>query len=368
MGNPETLDDETLDFLTSVGVTQFQMSLDGLEKTHDFYRGAGSFRRTLEGLDKLAAHQIRGSVMFTLTNENKQELIPLLNFVEEHTRARSFAFDLVCGVGNAKDITTYISKKELLSLYEAYQSKRQELLQQGSKLKVTEKSALFRILNYRDHSFYPYNNAEFPVANGCYVGYHCFTILADGSAAACRRFPEIIGKMPEQSFEEVFLGSPLLRRFRRAASYEKCGTCRLYQYCRGCPAETYGFYQNPFRENVHCFAEEALPDKNLFSCSGYASPPINISFSEEAKLIKSTLQNQYVRDYPIFMKNAQVMQLIGLLLADRERRTEFLMNPHIFVQKYHFSVSEKYQAYICYYFDCLLRGKVSNPIGYILDL
>lgn len=154
MGNPETLTDQKLDFLSSVGVTQFQMSIDGLEQTHNFYRGSGSFKRTINGLDLLDKHNIRGSIMFTLTNENKTELIPLIDYLDKNSKAKSFAFDLVCGVGNARDIKTYISKEELLILFEKYQNKREELLNQGSTLKILEKSALFRILNYKNHTFF----------------------------------------------------------------------------------------------------------------------------------------------------------------------------------------------------------------------
>lgn len=84
--------------------------------------------------------------------------------------------------------------------------------------------------------------------------------------------------MPEQSFETIFLGSPLLRKFRRSKNYEKCGTCRLYQYCRGCPAETYGFFENPFHENIHCFIEEIIRDEKIFDDFNYSNSKDDNSF------------------------------------------------------------------------------------------
>ena len=67
---------------------------------------------------------------------------------------------------------------------------------------------------YDNDDFYPYDIDEFSAIGGCYVGFTCYTILADGSVAACRRFPTIIGKMPEQKMEDIFLGNDLLKRFK----------------------------------------------------------------------------------------------------------------------------------------------------------
>lgn len=85
-------------------------------------------------------------------------------------------------------------------------------------------------------------------------------------------------------------------------------------------------------------------------------------------MVKSILQNQYVKDYQVFINDKEVMRLIGLLLLNKNLRLEYLTNPRLFINKYEFNVNEKYQAYICYYFDCLLRGKMSNPIGKIFEM
>jgi len=110
MGNPETLTPEVLEFFKEVGVIQMQMSLDGLKETHDFYRGKGSFDLTVKALEILDEYGITGTIMFTLTAENKDELVPLMNYLAYNTKAKGFAFDLVCGVGNARDISDRLSR------------------------------------------------------------------------------------------------------------------------------------------------------------------------------------------------------------------------------------------------------------------
>ena len=81
MGNPETITDENLTFLREAGISSFQMSLDGLKNMHDSFRGKGSFARTVKALEKLKEASIRSNIMFTLYPENKEHLIPLMNFV-----------------------------------------------------------------------------------------------------------------------------------------------------------------------------------------------------------------------------------------------------------------------------------------------
>lgn len=66
-GNPETLTPENIGRLKALGVRNYQLSLDGLEETHDAQRRPGSFRSTLEGIEKLAQAGIQVSVMGTLT-------------------------------------------------------------------------------------------------------------------------------------------------------------------------------------------------------------------------------------------------------------------------------------------------------------
>jgi len=101
LGNPETLTEERAAFLAGLGVAYVQMSLDGLEKTHDEIRSDGSFQRTVRALELLDRLHIDTNIMFTLFPYNKNELIPLMRYVAEKTPAGSFSFDVGRSIGNA---------------------------------------------------------------------------------------------------------------------------------------------------------------------------------------------------------------------------------------------------------------------------
>lgn len=366
MGNPETLTPEVLNNFKSAGIQQMQLSLDGLRNTHDFYRGNGNFDITVKALELLDEYEIPGTIMFTLTGENKDELIPLMDYVAYQTKAKGFAFDLVCGVGNAKDIEQQLSREDIKHYFELYLSEKKKIKESGNLIRISEKSKFFQLLHYENNDFYPYDYDEFSATGGCYVGLTCYTILADGSVAACRRFPTIIGKMPEQKMEDIFLGNDLLKKFRRANSFETCGKCAFYKSCRGCPAVTYGYTQNPFSDNPLCFKDlltRKVEEKE------WHSPKMETSKQEEAEIVKSMLHNQYSADYSKFVENENVLVLIGTLISDRVERRHFYENPDAYVRTYYKdTLSKKETAYVCYYIECVMQNRIPNPMKYALDM
>lgn len=365
MGNPETLTPEVLEFFKEVGVIQMQMSLDGLKETHDFYRGKGSFDLTVKALEILDEYGITGTIMFTLTAENKDELVPLMNYLAYNTKAKGFAFDLVCGVGNARDISDRLSKEDVKKYFELYLAEKKKLRAAGNPMRVSEKSKFFQLIHYENDNFYPYDTDDFAATGGCYVGFTCYTILADGSVAACRRFPTIIGKMPEQKMEDIFLANDLLKKFRRAESFETCGKCRFFKSCRGCPAVTYGYSEDPFSDNPLCFKD--LLNRKLEE-KDWPVVSLNTTKQEEADIVRSMLHNQYGADYNDFIENEEVLLLIGTLLGDKNERKNFFSNPDEYVRIMSMNIGAKEVAYVCYYVECVMQNRIPNPIKYSLDL
>ena len=343
-----------------------QMSMDGLEETHDFYRGKGNFAITVKALEMLDAYELPGTIMFTLTGENKEELIPLMNYVANNTKAKGFAFDLVCGVGNAKDISLQLSKEEVKKYFELYLKEKKKIKDTGKQIRISEKSKFFQLLHYENDDFYPYDAEEFAVIGGCYVGFSCYTILADGSVAACRRFPTIIGKMPEQKMEDIFLKNDLLKKFRRAENYETCGTCMFFKSCRGCPAVTYGYSHDPLSDNPLCFKDLL---KKEVRTQKWNSQKFDTTKEEEANIVRSMLHNQYSLDYAKFTEKEDVLMLIGTLISSKEERHKFFADPDVYVKVYcENALSKKEIAYICYYVESVMQNRIPNPMRYALDM
>src|SRR5437763_9577356 len=69
------LTDEVAAELAACGNVELSFSIDGLEATNDASRGAGTFRKILEAMDRYREHG--GMMVFspTVTSENYQELL-----------------------------------------------------------------------------------------------------------------------------------------------------------------------------------------------------------------------------------------------------------------------------------------------------
>lgn len=328
MGNPETLTPANLAALKRSGVRRYQLSLDGLEPTHDAIRSPGSFRRTVEGFARLADIGLRCNAMMTVSPENASELIPLLEYVVRHTRATSFGFDLASPVGNAGGISGRLTPERLLDLFRQYRRAVRQLKEEGFSFRVAEKPALFRVLSAGEAGREIFQPAGTSAVGGCLIGWNGICILSDGRMMACRRFPSVVGKFPEQTFAEVFLGSPELRRFRRASQYPECGTCRFFGICRGCPAVNFGLTGVPRGPYPLCF--KPLLENADEGASSAVAPrpelPLDASWEEEFELVAGHITHLAAARLPGNLKNPEYRKALLIFTLEGEKE-QFLANP-----------------------------------------
>lgn len=251
LGNPDLLDRDKAQRLKDLGIRNYQMSLDGLEDTHDKLRRAGSFQKTVQALLILKDMDIRTSVMFTLSSWNVKDLIPVMDLVGQ-IGVNSFGFDRISWVGEARQFEgAKLSPVEYRDVCENYLEHSRTLRKEGIPTKYTFKSHLFALLFYERGELNPRLLNEYDY--GCPVGRSGIAILADGSVLPCRRIPIVVGKVPEQPIAEILQTSEVLERFRQRSNYQKCSHCELYVCCRGCPAVAYGITGDPFAADPHCW-------------------------------------------------------------------------------------------------------------------
>ena len=284
MGNPESLTSENLQRLADFEVRTFQVSLDGLERTHDYFRRGGSFRRTVDALEKLSTTGVSTNVMFSLFRENADQLVPLLRFVCKETPANSFSFDIGCPTGNGKSLLTPVSREEASCLLQEYHAEKRKLELDGETTRIAERSNVFAGIRFATGLFAPVDASGVSVVGGCLAGWHGASILSDGEVLACRRMGIAYGKMPEASFESIFLESLGFRRLRRLSSYTGCQGCSLIKYCRGCPAFTasdepgLGPYPLCPVDRGECVSSEHSDE-----------PPIDCSNEEEMEILRRAI-------------------------------------------------------------------------------
>lgn len=74
MGNPFHLNDEICRMLKVCGCEKYQMSLDGMRETHDWFRKPGSFDLTLEKVGCINRANIKSVIMSTVSKTNMKEI------------------------------------------------------------------------------------------------------------------------------------------------------------------------------------------------------------------------------------------------------------------------------------------------------
>ena len=328
MGNPETLTPANLAALRRAGVRRFQLSLDGREATHDALRGPGSFRRTVEGFDRLADAGLRANAMMTVGAGNAGELVPLLEFAARHTRAWSFSFDLAAAVGNAAELEGSLGAGEVLALFRQYRQAARRLAEEGLPLRCREKPNLFRVLSVLEQGREVLHPAGAAAVGGCLAGWNGVAVLADGRVMACRRFPSVVGRLPEQPFAEIFLGSPELRRFRRASQYGACGGCRFFGLCRGCPAVAFGRTGQPRGAFPLCFRTllESGSASTPARPAPVPEPPLDCPPEEEFELVAGHVSHLAVARSARHLRDPEYRKALLLLTLEGEK-ARFLQSP-----------------------------------------
>jgi radical SAM protein with 4Fe4S-binding SPASM domain len=264
MGNPILLTRQVARKLKQLGIFAYQVSIDGLEETHDGLRGRpGLFGETLRAIRLLKEEGIRSYAMFTLSQRNAHDLIEVIRLVAREGVA-GFDFARLVPVGSGRALESEMLapleyRDLLLNVHEEYQ----RLADNGCQTRFGRKEHLWNLL-YRELGLIEAPPPADLIVGGCNsgrsaaalaIGYVTLTILADGTVLSCRRLPISIGKVPEQSILEIFTRSEALNELRQIELMEKCGQCELLHSCRGCPAVAYAVHGSYFAPDPQCWKD-----------------------------------------------------------------------------------------------------------------
>lgn len=240
LGNADLLDAKVADRLRQMGAISYQLSLDGIEPTHDRIRSRGNFQKTIEAVKILKKAGIAPHLMATVFRDNVSE-IPELAQMASEVGVHSFSFARATSVGNARDLDLAIRPGEYRSFLLAMHEVQERLKNEGSATKFPRKDHLWTLLLYElgELKLYKHVNPG-KIVDGCHMGQTFLVLLADGTAMSCRRFPSVVGRFPDRSLSELFMNSPEMISYRKVHDLESCRDCELLYHCRGCRAVAYG--------------------------------------------------------------------------------------------------------------------------------
>lgn len=232
LGNPFHLSYEVVKRLEELGCTNFQMSLDGLKETHDYICKPGSFDATLDALKYFESSKIHTAIMTTVSKTNIAEISELVDIVVKH-KVGNFGFARYCP--NPEDFDLMVTPEDyrdfLDKMWEKY------MLYEDCDTRFALKDHLWKLYLYEKGMFNPdeVDNPNDLILDGCGITH--ITTLADGTVYACRRSETPVGKVPEESFYDIFTG-PEMDKYRQYENFSSCSKCELKNFCRGCPSVT----------------------------------------------------------------------------------------------------------------------------------
>jgi len=250
LGNPFHLTDEVCQKLKFYGCERYQLSIDGLRETHDTIRKPGSFDITLEKMKCLRDAGIRCAIMTTVSGTNIHEIPDIVDLVVEH-KADIFAFARYCPTSTEK--STHLTPLQYRDLLEKCWNKFEDYKDSGTSFNL--KDHLWTLFLHEKGLFtIPENTQEDRIYDGCNCANCHLTILPKGDVYACRRFESKVGNVFSEKLFDIFTGEAI-EKYRDYAKFEKCSTCELKRFCRGCPAVAYGYNNNFYSPDPQCWKQ-----------------------------------------------------------------------------------------------------------------
>lgn len=254
LGNPFHLTDDVCKKLKIAGCEKYQMSLDGLRETHDWFRKPGSFDCTLEKVDCLNKSGIRSIIMTTVSKTNINE-VP--GIIDEVVKAGVNVFAFARYVPSGGDLDASLTAEEYRELLATCDKKYKAYKAKGCDTFFNKKDHLWTLYEYEIGEFHiPDNIDPGMIYGGCNCGNCHITILPTGDIYACRRvanskvgnvFVDKISDLWETKFED----------YRIYEKFEKCNKCRLNPWCRGCPAVANGTHGSFYADDPQCWLDKS---------------------------------------------------------------------------------------------------------------
>ncbi len=240
MGNPFHLSFEICKLLKSCGCQKYQLSLDGMRKTHDWLRKAGSFDITLAKIPLIKEAGIRAAIMTTVSGINIKEVPDIIDTAVEYA-VDIYAFARYCG--SVEDNFRGMRPSEYHELLRVCDKKFKTYESAGCVTFFNRKDHLWTLFEYETGIFkIPENTQAGMIYAGCNCGNSHLTILPNGAVMACRRVKNSkVGNVFEERLADIWVEG--MESYRHYTKFKKCASCELLAWCRGCPATASNFYE-----------------------------------------------------------------------------------------------------------------------------
>jgi len=245
--------DKTIDRIVDLEPEQVTVSIDGMEKSHDYLRGRGTFKKSLYTLERLKEAGSNVRMTTVLTKFNLKEIPEILALADKYVKAINFVFMRFIGRGRYDYGITFEEHYESGLKVAELQEKYPRLLILHSAKPLPRGFAVPMAPSGLTFSSAFANTSLNVAADGTVWPHH---YLAHQNYEACN-----IGKFPENSLIDIWQNSKKMDHFRSRSEklMERCFKCEEFRKrCAGYNFEMeVAVLKGDIEKNIYCINEEA---------------------------------------------------------------------------------------------------------------
>lgn len=228
-----------------IGVSYVGVSIDGMQKTHDSFRGVkGAFDMTMNGIRICRDEGIKVGMRVTMNRKNLADIPALFELIEKENIPRACFYHLVYSGRGSRLVNEDLSQNEKRLVLDLIVDKTMDLFQRGKPKEI---------LSVDNHADGPYvymrllkDNPELAreamsllmVNEGNSSGSGIGCVSWDGEVHADQFWRDIsFGNVRERPFSEIWMdtSNELMFKLKEKKRYVKgrCAVCRWLDICGG---------------------------------------------------------------------------------------------------------------------------------------
>lgn len=249
--NSLLLTEERLKELIDAGLNYIQVSLDGIEDDHNYIRGEGTYKKTLEKMrlinkysDQINLHI--SSVISKVNLDKMEEFVHQIIDVEK-IKVQILGFKRFVP-SNVLKSTSALGKDGLKKMYdnliylqEKYKDLDVTIVADMPIKNVYQKDRVKEIMEKY--------NLE---CAGCSAGVNGISIRNDGTVTPCTLLYISCGNILTDSLNDILNNEKMLKIKKRELK-GKCGSCEHKMICGGCRAAAYQLTGDFLEEDKECY-------------------------------------------------------------------------------------------------------------------